>query len=83
MASPLPTKRTVDLAAPPVRASRIRRDPPPQKPVKEVTLVDRDERNRRAAIIGIVAFALALTAIIVGVSSYVVGWKPSEYTIEM
>lgn len=84
MASPLPTaKRTVDLKAPPVRESRIRRDPPPPKPVKEITLADRDDRNRRAAMIGIVAFALALTAIIIGVSSYLVGWKPSEYTIEL
>lgn len=83
MASPLtPGKQSVDLRAPGVRGSRIRRDPPPP-PVKEMTIAERDERNQRAVVIGVIAFALAIATIILGVSSYFVGWKPSAYTIEM
>lgn len=82
MASSLRTaKQAVDLAAPAVRVSRVRRDPPPA--VKEISIHDRDERNRRTVVIGVAAFAMAIAIIIIGVSSFVVGWKPSEYTIHM
>ena len=81
MASPLqPGKQTVDLAAPAVRASRIRREPPP--PAKPLTIADRDEINQRAVVMGVLIFALALFAIILGFGSFA-GWSPGEYTLEM
>lgn len=81
MASPPQTgKRSVDLKAPGVRVSRIRRDPPP-KPVKEMSISERDERNQRMVVIGVLAFAAAFFIIIIGFSS-AVGWSPSQYIIE-
>ena len=81
MASPLPSsKQSVDLAAPAVRVSRIRRDPPP--PVKEVTIVDIEEREGWAVVIGVATFALALFVIVVGVSN-AVGWSPRDYTVRI
>ena len=81
MASPLNTgKQAVDLAAPAVRGSRIRRDPPPK--LKAISIEERNERDRRLAMIGIVAFALAICVIILAVSSYN-GWSPREYTVHM
>ena len=80
MATPLPTgKRTVDLAAAP-RVSRIRRDPPPL--VKKVVVRDRDDRDRRGAVLGIIALALALLVIAIGFAS-AAGWSPGRYTIEL
>ena len=78
MASPLRTgKQVVDLSAP-VRMSRIRRDPPPiAKPISDH---DRRERDKRFAIIGIVAIAAALFVILLAVGS-VLGWSPSQYTL--
>ena len=82
MASPLKTgKQSVNLAGPAVRGSRIRRDPPPPK-MKELTISERNERDIRMAVIGIVAFALALFVIAMGVSS-VAGWSPSQYTVQV
>lgn len=78
MASPLPTgKQSVNLAAPGVRRSRIRRDPPPA--VKEVTLRERDLRDTRTVVIGIVTFALAMVVIAIAAMSYA-GWSPRQYT---
>ena len=78
MASPLPTaKQTVNLAAKPLHGSRIRRDPPPK--VKEISIADRNERDRRNVLIGIIMSAAAVVAILVGVSSYS-GWSPRDYT---
>lgn len=78
MASPLPTaKETVNLAAPGVRASRFRRDPPP--PVKEISIADRNERDRRKVLIGIVVSATLLVVILAGFASYS-GWSPRQYT---
>jgi hypothetical protein len=69
MASPLKSaKKSVDLAAPGKLGSRIRRDPPPPKP-KEMSLAERNERDRRWGIIGIILFALALFVIWLGFSS--------------
>jgi hypothetical protein len=80
MAAPLPTgKKSVNLAVP-VRASRIRRDPPPV--VKKVIVRDPDERDIRAGVIGVIAFALAIFAITLGFSIYA-GWSPSQYNIEI
>ncbi len=81
MASPLNTrKKSVDLAAPVSRVSRIRRDPPP--PVKEVTAGEVKEREARAIVIGITVFALALFVILLAFSN-AAGWSPSQYTIEI
>jgi hypothetical protein len=79
MASPLQTgKQSVNLAASGERVSRIRRDPPPA--VKELVVRDRDGRDQRTVVIGVVIFALALFVITVGfVSTY--GWTPSQYTV--
>jgi hypothetical protein len=81
MARPLASgKKTVDLAAPRVRASRIRRDPPPK--VKEISLEERNERDRRNSVIGIIAFALAIFIITLGVASWI-GWSPAQYVLRM
>ena len=80
MAAPLPTaKKSVNLAAP-VRVSRIRRDPPPV--VKKTIVRDPDERDIRAGVIGVIAFALAIFVITLGFSIYA-GWSPSQYNIEI
>ena len=80
MAAPLPSaKKSVNLAAP-VRGSRIRRDPPPV--VKKTVARDPDERDMRAAVIGVIAFALAIVVITIAFSSGL-GWSPSQYNIEL
>jgi hypothetical protein len=80
MAAPLKTgKQSVKLVAP-VRASRIRRDPPPV--VKKVVVKDPEDRDRQTVIIGVVAFAIALVIITVGISS-AWGWSPSNYTVHL
>ena len=79
MARPLQTrKQTVDLAAPGVRVSRIRREPPAK--VKEVPIRDREERDRLVVIAGVVVFACALVAVLVGVAS-AWGWSPAQYSL--
>jgi hypothetical protein len=76
MASPLATsKPTVDLAAPAVRVSRIRRDPPPK--VKEITVAEVAERDTRTVVIGILVFGLAIAIILIGLGS-ALGWSPRE-----
>ena len=76
MASPLHSaKSTVDLAAGGVRVSRIRRNPPPP-PAKEPVL-DREDREKLSATLGVLAIALALVAIIAGIGIYA-GWSPRE-----
>ena len=79
MAAPLSSsKATVDLKAPGVKGSRIRRDPPHRQ--KEISLAERNERDLRAAIFGIVLFTLAVVAILIGVAS-MTGWTPRAYTL--
>ena len=81
MASPLnPAKQVVDLAAPVVRASRIRRDPPP--PVKTVTAAEIKERDARDIAVGILALALAAFVLLIAVTN-AAGWSPSQYTIHI
>ena len=81
MASPHQTgKQSVDLAAPVVRVSRIRRDPPP--PVKVVSAVEVKERDSRAVVVGVVLMALALFIALIGLSN-AAGWSPSQYTIHI
>ncbi|MEO6114452.1 MAG: hypothetical protein ABIP07_08415 [Sphingomicrobium sp.] len=81
MASPLQTgKKSVNLAASGARVSKIRRDPPPV--VKTIVVRDRDERDARMVVIGVVTFALALFIIALGFSN-AAGWSPSQYTIHI
>ena len=82
MASPLPsTKPTVDLAAgSPVAGSRIRRDPPGK--VKEIRIPEPEERDTRMVVLGIILFALAIFAILIGISSYG-GWTPKDVTVRI
>ena len=81
MASPLQTgKQAVDLAGTAPRKSRIRRDPPAK--VKEIPAPDRDERDARVVLIGVIAFGLALVIITIGLSS-AFGWSPRQYTAHL
>lgn len=81
MASPFQTRKsTVDLAAPVVRVSRIRRDPPLK--VKEVTLAEIKERDARSIVIGIIVVALTVFVILIGFTN-VAGWSPSQVTIHI
>ena len=81
MASPLKSaKQSVDLAAPVVRVSRIRRDPPPV--VKEVTVQEIREREAWTVVVGIGVFALAIFVILVAFSSWA-GWSPRDYTLNV
>ena len=81
MASPLQRrKKSVDLAAPGPRVSRVRRDPPPVE--KVLTVGEIRERNARNMVIGIIAFALALFIVLIGFTN-AAGWSPSQYTIEI
>ena len=80
MASPLKSaKPTVNLAMSGPKVSRIRRDPPPPK-LKEISIEERNERDRRNAVIGVLLFTLALMVILFAVSNWA-GWSPSQYTI--
>lgn len=80
MASPLQSrKKAVDLATPGSRVSRIRRDPPP--PVKTVTAGEMKERDAWTIVIGIIALALALFIILIGVSN-AAGWSPRQNTVQ-
>ena len=78
MASPL-RKKTVDVSAPAVRVSRIRRDPPP--PVKVVTAAEIKDRDARNVVLGVIAFALALVVILIGFGN--ANWSPSQHTINI
>ena len=81
MARPLSTeKKSVNLAPPGARVSRIRRDPPRQ--VKEIVVRERHESDRRDAVVGILTFALAIFVIILAFGSYS-GWSLSQYTVEV
>lgn len=80
MASPLRTeKQSVNLTVP-ARASRIRRDPPPVPP--KVAPHDRNARDHRNGVVGIIAFALALLVVTLGLGS-AAGWSPRQYSIRL
>lgn len=77
MANPLQTgKKSVNLASP-VRASRIRRDPPPV--AKKIVVRDPEERDQRTVVIGIASFAIAIAIITFGISIHYGG--SSEETV--
>lgn len=60
-----PNRQTVEL-----RPSKIRRDPPP-RPIDRQTLPTDDTHNETwAVVIGIIAFALAISVLIFSVSRY-------------
>lgn len=81
MARPLSTgKQSVNLASNGAPGSRIRRDPPPA--VKETPVVDPEERERRAVIVGVLSFALAICVLIIAAGSYS-GWSMGEYTVRL
>ena len=81
MATPLPTtKQSIDLASGAVRGSRIRRDPPAA--VKELEVRDPNERNTLMLVAGILAFALAIVIITIGIAG-AAGWSPSQYTVHV
>ena len=83
MASPIPTgKQPVNLASGPsgARVSRIRRDPPP--PVKKQAIVDPEEREQWAVVVGVLTFALAIFVIIVALGSYT-GRSAKGYAVEV
>ena len=79
MANPFSiSKQAVDLAAPVVRVSRIRRDPPPR--VKVLGPVDIKEREARTIIIGIVSFAIAMFIVLIAANN-AAGWSPRQGTL--
>jgi len=79
MASPLSTgKKSVNLATSGPRVSKIRRDPPPV--VKQKVVLPPDERDRRDAVIGILAFTLAILVILLAFAAWS-GWSPRQYTV--
>lgn len=81
MAKPLPTgKKSVDLAKPDVRVSKIRRDPPPA--VKELRIPAPEESDQRMVVLGVLLFTLALIVILIGFSS-ATGWSPREYIVHI
>lgn len=81
MANPLQTgKQSVNLGAPGAGASRIRRDPPPV--VKAKVVLDPEEREQWAVVVGILTFALAIFVIILAFGSCS-SWSPRENSIEL
>ncbi|MCF2515866.1 hypothetical protein LVY65_12445 [Sphingomonas sp. G124] len=81
MARPLSTgKKSVNLATPEVRVSKIRCDPPPV--VKEKIVLDPDERDQWNVVVGVLAFTLAIFVIILAVSSYT-DHSPRQYTVQV
>jgi hypothetical protein len=79
MASPI-RKSSVNLAAPVVRVSRIRRDPPPV--VKELSAADIKEQDARSVTVGIVTLGLAIFVLMIGIGN-ASGWSPTQYTITL
>jgi hypothetical protein len=79
MASPLQSaKTTVNLAAAGPRVSRIRRNPPP--PPAKAPVLDREDRDKLSATLGVFAIALALAAVIAGIGIHA-GWTPRDYEL--
>ena len=79
MAAPLnSSKSTVDLSAPVVRGSRIRRNPPPA--AKKEPVLDREDREKLSVTTGVLGVALALVAVILALGIYA-GWSPRQYEV--
>ena len=72
MASPFHSrKKPVDMAAPVLRVSRIRRDPPPVE--RKELVVDVEGREQWTVIIGVVTFAIAIFVLILAFGA-VIRW---------
>ncbi|MEQ7873858.1 hypothetical protein ABDK56_07610 [Sphingomonas sp. ASV193] len=73
-------KKSVDMGAPRVRGSRIRRDPPP-KPERVLSRAEIREHDQRRMIMGIGGVAIALFAILLGLNTSgiqkITDWKLS------
>ena len=81
MAAPLQTsKSSVDLAATRVPGSRIRRDPAPT--MKEITIPDRDQRDARMVVFGVILFALAIVVASLGLMA-AGGWTAKDYVVNV
>ena len=81
MASPLiKRKQPVKLAAQTVRVSRIRRNPPPV--AKKEPVIDREDREKIAVTVGVLAVALALLVVTLGLGIYA-GWSPADYELHI
>ncbi len=81
MAAPLPTsKATVNLAAPGVKGSRIRRDPPPI--VKQSEIEDPRERDVRTVVTGLVVFTLAIAVVVFAIGR-AAGWSPAQEQVNI
>ena len=81
MAKPLKTgKAPVSLADQAARPSKIRRDPPPV--VRKTVVPDRELVDKKAVAVGVVAFGLAITIIVLAFGGWA-GWSPSQYTVEI
>lgn len=59
-----PGKKSVEL-----RPSRIRRDPPARVPEKKVRAYPTTERDAWIVVVGVVLFALAISALTIGISA--------------
>jgi len=73
-------KQTVDLAAPRIAGSRIRRNPPP--PPGKPPVLDREDREKLGTTFGVLGVALALVVVILAVGIYA-GWSPREYEVHI
>ena len=62
-----PGKKTVELQ-PAARPSRIRRDPPPAAPAEKGVQPYPTEREVWIVVIGVILFALAISALMIGIS---------------
>ena len=81
MAAPLQTsKPSVDLASSGVPGSRIRRDPAPT--MKELVVPDRDERDARMVVVGVIVFALAIVVASLGLMASTVS-PPKDYVVKV
>ena len=81
MAAPLHARKAaVNLGAKGAPGSRIRRDPPPVQ--RKTVIPDRDDTDRRAVAVGVIAFALAIVIAVVGLANYG-GWSPRQVTLEV
>ena len=81
MAAPLPTaKQTVNLAAPGVKGSRIRRDPPPI--VKQSEIEDPRERDVRVVVTGLIVFTLAIAVVVLAIGR-AAGWSAAQEQVNL
>ena len=85
MASPLRTGKQSVKLGPPVRGSRIRRDPPPvvRNPIaKKLSEQDTSDREAWSVVLGVMLFALAIGIVTFGIFT-ADGWSPSQYVINV